>query len=139
MLRSTTLLILASVAPAIANAADVNECINTYIVKNWSSKSNPLITTERLNQEYAYIPVENDVAPCQRLGYTWTLQPGNIACSSGVDPALEDVEYSSRSIYDVACGASRAFWLEDRTCKPERVKRLFRLGLALKKILPQIQ
>jgi len=135
MLRSTTLFILASVAPAIANAADVNECINTYIVKNWSSKSNPLITTERLDREYAYIPVENEFAPCQRLGYAWTLQPGNIACQSGVGPTLEDVEYSSNSVFDIPCGASREFWLEDRTCKSDRVKRLLPLGLALKRIL----
>ncbi|KAG7548994.1 hypothetical protein FFLO_03107 [Filobasidium floriforme] len=92
-------------------AADVQQCLNTHLVINRSNSTNPYIPIERFNGlEYAYIARQNDVAPCQQLYYNWTLNPGNIQCSSGINPTLEEVEYAQRSFYDISCGAPSAFW-----------------------------
>lgn len=92
-------------------AADVQQCLKTHIVINRSNSTNPYIPIERFNGlEYAYIATQTDVAPCEKLHYSWTLNPGNVQCSSGINPTLEEVEYAQRSFYDISCGAPSAFW-----------------------------
>lgn len=92
-------------------AADVQQCLKTHVVINRSNLTNPYIPIERFNGlEYAYIATQTDVAPCEKLHYSWTLNPGNVQCSSGINPTLEEVEYAQRSFYDISCGAPSAFW-----------------------------
>jgi hypothetical protein len=96
---------------SFVTAADVQQCLNTHLVINRSNSTNPYIPIERFNGlEYAYIATQTDVAPCEKLHYNWTLNPGNVQCSSGINPTLEEVEYAQRSFYDISCGAPSAFW-----------------------------
>jgi hypothetical protein len=117
MLRPASFLLLSLVWSTLVGAIDIQECMNTQIVNNWSSESDPYTPVERFNgNEYAYISSENDVAPCQGLLYKYDMGPG-IDTSSGKFPLSEDVEYAQRSYGSVHAGQKGSLWDGNTACK----------------------